>query len=261
MVVEYTYDAWGKVLSTTGSMAGTLGTIQPFRYRGYVYDVETGLYYLRSRYYSPKSNRFINADSVLEGISLFSYCENKPLLRLDSNGFDSTLYVSDYDVALRKNSSVSSDCLIRVSYCTDVTLLETIENKDGQWCKVQCGPYKGYIKKEYLSDAMPEDYAFVKEAGYRYGSYTYPTEAKKYSSINNLQEDLNTFFRTYQDRNPDEALNNLTQWACYPLKIDGEFGPVTAVAVLEVKQRLKIYPATDIADQKFKVALYKYLYE
>ncbi len=42
-VVKYTYDAWGKVLSTTGSLASTLGNIQPFRYRGYVYDVETGL--------------------------------------------------------------------------------------------------------------------------------------------------------------------------------------------------------------------------
>ena len=37
-VVKYTYDAWGKVLSTTGSLASTLGTVQPFRYRGYVYE-------------------------------------------------------------------------------------------------------------------------------------------------------------------------------------------------------------------------------
>ena len=50
VVVEYTYDAWGKVLNVTGSMADSLGEIQPFRYRGYVYDVETELYYLRSRY-------------------------------------------------------------------------------------------------------------------------------------------------------------------------------------------------------------------
>ena len=48
-VVQYTYDAWGKVLSITGSMASTLGTLNPLRYRGYVYDQETGLYYLRSR--------------------------------------------------------------------------------------------------------------------------------------------------------------------------------------------------------------------
>ena len=53
-VVKYTYDAWGKVLSTTGSLASTLGTVQPFRYWGDVYDVETGLYYLRSRYYNPE---------------------------------------------------------------------------------------------------------------------------------------------------------------------------------------------------------------
>ena len=52
-VVKYVYDAWGKILSTTGSLASSLGTIQPFRYRGYVFDQETGLYYLRSRYYNP----------------------------------------------------------------------------------------------------------------------------------------------------------------------------------------------------------------
>ena len=43
VVVEYTYDAWGRLLTTTGSMASTLGEINPLRYRGYVYD--TGLYY------------------------------------------------------------------------------------------------------------------------------------------------------------------------------------------------------------------------
>ena len=52
-VVEYTYDAWGRPLSKTGTKADTLGTLNPFRYRGYVYDEETGLYYLRSRYYNP----------------------------------------------------------------------------------------------------------------------------------------------------------------------------------------------------------------
>ena len=52
-VVEYKYDAWGKPISKTGSLASTLGTLNPFRYRGYVYDEETNLYYLRSRYYHP----------------------------------------------------------------------------------------------------------------------------------------------------------------------------------------------------------------
>ena len=91
-VVKYTYDAWGKPLSITGSLANTIGYYNPFRYRGYVYDVETGLYYLRSRYYNPNFGRFVNAD---EGItfnreklaqSLFSYCRNIPTSQADSDG-------------------------------------------------------------------------------------------------------------------------------------------------------------------------------
>ena len=52
-VVRYTYNAWGQVFEPTGSMATTLGDDNPLRYRGYVYDTETGLYYLQSRYYDP----------------------------------------------------------------------------------------------------------------------------------------------------------------------------------------------------------------
>ena len=61
-MVTYTYDAWGNPLSVTGSMASTLGAANPLRYRGYVYDSETGLYYVSSRYYDTEICRFINAD-------------------------------------------------------------------------------------------------------------------------------------------------------------------------------------------------------
>jgi len=86
-VVKYVYDPWGRILSTTGSLASTLGTHQPFRYRGYVYDVETGFYYLRSRYYNPVWQRFISADVIMKG-NLFNYCANCPLLLYDPNGKD-----------------------------------------------------------------------------------------------------------------------------------------------------------------------------
>ncbi len=62
-------------LSPTGSLAATLGTVLPFRYRGYVYDVETGLYYLKSRYYNSTWLRFFCADSINTN-NLFSYCIN-----------------------------------------------------------------------------------------------------------------------------------------------------------------------------------------
>ncbi|MDO5435833.1 MAG: RHS repeat-associated core domain-containing protein, partial [Clostridia bacterium] len=84
-VVEYTYDAWGKPTGKTGTMAGTLGTVQPFRYRGYVWDEETGLYYLRSRYYSPTHNRFLNADRLFTQHT-YAYCNNNPISYIDSKG-------------------------------------------------------------------------------------------------------------------------------------------------------------------------------
>ena len=92
-VVTYTYDAWGNPLSTTGSLATTLGEQNPLRYRGYVYDTETGLYYLQSRYYNPTWGRFINADAELaaigesaQGQNLFVYCNNAPVNMVDPDG-------------------------------------------------------------------------------------------------------------------------------------------------------------------------------
>ena len=65
IVVNYTYDAWGNILSTTGSMASTVGAVNPLRYRSYYYDTDMGFYYLQTRYYDPAIRRFINADGYL----------------------------------------------------------------------------------------------------------------------------------------------------------------------------------------------------
>ena len=91
-VVEYTYDSWGKLLSTSGSLASTLGKDNPFRYRGYVYDEETGFYYLQSRYYNPEVGRFISSDVLLStgqgvlGHNAYAYCGNNPVNRIDPSG-------------------------------------------------------------------------------------------------------------------------------------------------------------------------------
>ena len=91
--VQYTYDAWGNILSISGAKADTLGTLNPLRYRGYVYDNETGLYYVSSRYYDPEIGRWINADSVIAGIgenvlgyNMFAYCFNNPVNMSDPTG-------------------------------------------------------------------------------------------------------------------------------------------------------------------------------
>ena len=87
-VATYEYDAWGNILSKSGTMADK----NPLRYRGYYYDAETGFYYLQSRYYDPTVRRFINADSYAStgqgfiGSNMFAYCRNNPVCRIDASG-------------------------------------------------------------------------------------------------------------------------------------------------------------------------------
>ena len=91
-VIEYSYDSWGKLLSTTGSLASTIGKVNPFLYRGYYFDTETGLYYLNSRYYDALTVRFISEDVYVStgqnliSTNMFAYCGNNPINRTDLNG-------------------------------------------------------------------------------------------------------------------------------------------------------------------------------
>ena len=80
------------MLSVTGTLASSIGQINPIRYRSYYYDNETGFYYLNSRYYDPEVGRFISADGYVstgQGIfsnNMFAYCGNNPINRFDSTG-------------------------------------------------------------------------------------------------------------------------------------------------------------------------------
>ena len=90
---SYVYDAWGNIKSVSGDT--TLRELNPFRYRGYVYDSESGLYYLQSRYYDPFTGRFINADVYCDtatgsplSANMFAYCENNAIMKYDVTGKD-----------------------------------------------------------------------------------------------------------------------------------------------------------------------------
>ena len=94
----YTYDAWGNFTVSTASGITSLEhsivhTYNPFRYRGYYYDVDMGMYYLQSRYYNPQWGRFLNADGQIAdiggeilGYNQFSYCFNDPINMDDKDG-------------------------------------------------------------------------------------------------------------------------------------------------------------------------------
>lgn len=93
-LVEYLYDAWGNFTTeyfNLGEYDYALD-FNPFRYRGYYYDEETGFYYLNSRYYDPVTGRFINADGYIStgkgilGNNMYAYCRNSPVTLVDYTG-------------------------------------------------------------------------------------------------------------------------------------------------------------------------------
>lgn len=81
-------------------MASTVGEKNPYRYRGYRYDTNTGLFYVGSQYYDPQIGRFLNADSQLNpgtglvGMNMFAYCNNNPVMLTDSDGTISFLAIT-----------------------------------------------------------------------------------------------------------------------------------------------------------------------
>ena len=96
VVVRYQYNSWGKVTSTQDTSGVSLATLNPFCYRKYVFDPETGLYCLGSRYYDPEVGRFVNADDTdvifakpqeLYHKNLYVYCYNNPVVRRDIQGY------------------------------------------------------------------------------------------------------------------------------------------------------------------------------
>ena len=95
VVVRYQYNSWGKVTSSEDTSGVSLATLNPFCYRKYVYDSETGLYCLGSRYYDPEVGRFVNADDFetltyqmdsVQGKNLYQYCFNNPINMQDEDG-------------------------------------------------------------------------------------------------------------------------------------------------------------------------------
>ena len=101
-VARYTYDAWGSCTITEDTTDLNIATINPYRYRGYYYDTEIGMYYLQSRYYDPATGRWVSLEpniysgkfdngAGLLGYNVYTYCANNPSMYKDETGEGLTL--------------------------------------------------------------------------------------------------------------------------------------------------------------------------
>lgn len=143
-VVQYKYDAWGRQISCDvaagNSNAAALSTLNPFRYRGYVYDEETGLYYLRSRYYDHGIGRFLNSDVLVSAknhLNMFAYCSNKPVDSIDPDGFE---YLEYGEVTNASGSHKLENGRMPV----DVFITCLLQGVDKEWKYNQGGAYIEY---------------------------------------------------------------------------------------------------------------------
>jgi RHS repeat-associated protein len=93
VVVKYKYDAWGNCVIDAGTTNNNLANLNPFRYRSYYFDTETGFYFLKTRYYDPEIGRFMTIDDIgyldpesINGLNLYIYCLNNPTINVDPSG-------------------------------------------------------------------------------------------------------------------------------------------------------------------------------
>ena len=114
-ICTYKYDAWGEcTVSVASGLTGDdfimAHEYNPFRYRGYYYDSETGYYYLQTRYYNPEWGRFLNADSALYshmiGFNMFAYCDNNPINYVDPVGENAAQALDEWYQYMPEISSI-----------------------------------------------------------------------------------------------------------------------------------------------------------
>ncbi len=168
VTVRYRYGAWGELLNCWGPEASTVGFWQPFRYRGYLWDWETGDYYCRSRQYRPGWGRFISTDTRVKD-SLYCYCSSDPINRADGDGFDSIYANTDIYLV----NGVGNNAY----FIAEGTRVEIID--EGANCLTVSGPI----------------YSFARD-GWEYGEY-YMDRSEVSSDLGNILLGTRDSFKEY----------------------------------------------------------------
>ena len=190
VVAKYSYDAWGVCTVTQDTSGCNIANINPFRYRGYFFDVETGLYYLQSRYYNASIGRFVNADdaTVLEiekavlNHGLFTYCKNEPINNFDPYGYWVLTIGVSWGIAAILGVNFFATLLIDSTWDYGVFLGATLLYRVmAKGLSGSLGIYWGFKKiKDYLNSVTVGFAAgYVVGGALVYNYYKYPSSKKK----------------------------------------------------------------------------------
>ena len=248
------------MLSKTGTLASTLGTIQPFRYRGYALDEETELYYNQSRFYNPSIARFVTADTngvltaslkSLTEKNLFAYCDNNPVMRKDIDGafwdtfFDIvSLAVSVCEVIANPTdpwawAGLAGDVVDLVSFVTgvgEVTRAVKAANKAGDVLTIQKAA-------DFTDDAADIIKGLDRSSGFTKSTRSAGTQihkgykvgmpGKEYDKIKGIRIDHldmdNKVIYELKPFNPRSVKQGVRQLEKYNQKLDGEYKMVLEV--------------------------------
>ena len=121
---KYDYDAWGNLT--------TCEEIIPNRYlyTGQQFDQITQQYYLRARYYNPVIARFTKEDVYRgDGLNLYTYCDNNPVIYYDPSGYTCTEKENLYKKISQQNSELILYRGERSSVRPDEVFSEGIKSK------------------------------------------------------------------------------------------------------------------------------------
>ena len=181
MIIGYHYSAYGfpTLLKTDSETYTDLKYLNPFMYRGYVFDIETLLYYLQSRYYDPELGRFINADALVStgqgilGNNMFAYCLNNPV-----NGYDPSGICTTFLFGLIKIDCHNVNCPDSIDYNPDAYTVAVLYDS-------RFAGYFGYFGDDGF-DHQAQELIKRLSSSYNVESYGYVTMDEFIESWNSL---------------------------------------------------------------------------
>ena len=149
IVSKLDYDAFGNIINQTGSV------ISNFRYKGYYYDTDIELYYLKTRFYNPVLLRFITPDSIeyldsssIIGLNLYAYCGNDPVNMVDEEGNFGFLASVLIGAVIGLVISYASDVVSNAQDGFEWSDLNTFEDN---WKKYVCATVGGAVSGAFGS--------------------------------------------------------------------------------------------------------------